>query len=289
MGVMDKPTANEISKLIDEHSSEVNESLQSVSLPKNIGAARVYWESIKSGTGYDSAGMDALVQHFLTRAQAAIEPSQEKLTEDIENTLNEALSTEMIQARKAIRAPFQRLISTRFPELAVPYLRGPSLTIFPELEERDYSGGAGTVGGSGILILTLSKEIRKIILRKITAKVVGKVAGSLVPLVGTILLLYEVWDASKAKADLEQLLRKEFVAAYEKELSATIRSRTDSDDGGNSPSSRIEEKIKDSLNGWFELCLDEAEKQIAVAEFVKLSPSVRAFMREEITQGYEYR
>ena len=137
MGVMDKLTANEISKLIDEHSSEVNESLQSVSLPKNIGAARVYWESIKSGTGYDSAGMDALVQHFLTRAQAAIEPSQEKLTEDIENTLNEALSTEMIQARKAIRAPFQRLISTRFPELAVPYLRGPSLTIFPELEERD--------------------------------------------------------------------------------------------------------------------------------------------------------
>ena len=70
MGVMDKLTTNEISKLIDEHNSEVNDSLQSVSLPENAGALRVYWESIKFGSGYDSAGMDALVQDFLRRAQA---------------------------------------------------------------------------------------------------------------------------------------------------------------------------------------------------------------------------
>ena len=94
-------------------------------------------------------------------------------------------------------------------------------------------------------------------------------------------MAYEVWDASKAKANLEQLLRKEFLAAYEKELSATIRSRPDSDDGGNRSSGRIEEKIKDNLNDWFELCLGEAKKQIAVAEFVNLSPPVRTFIREE--------
>ena len=281
MGVMDKLTANEISKLVDEHNSEVNESLQGISLPKNIGAARVYWESIKFGTGYDRAGMHALVQDFLRRAQAAIEPSQEKLAEGIENTLNEALRAEMIQARKAIRAPFQRLISTRFPELVVPHLRGPSFAILPELEEEDWSDGTGIVGGSGILILTLSKEIRKKILGKITKKALGRVAGSLVPFVGTILVAYEVWDASKAKADLEQLLRKEFLAAYEKELSATIGSRPDSEDSGNRSSSRIEEKIKDNLNDWFELCLGEAKKQLAVAEFVNLSPPVRTFIREE--------
>ena len=118
MGVMDKLMANEVSKLVDDHYLEVEKALQRVSLPENIGALKVYWESIKSGTGYDRTGIDALVQDFLRRAQAVSEPSQEKLAEDIENTLNEALSTEMIQARKIIRVPFQRLISTRFPELA---------------------------------------------------------------------------------------------------------------------------------------------------------------------------
>ena len=103
MGALDKITAKEISKLLDVHYSEVDKSLQRVSLPKNIGALRVYWESLKSGTGYDSAGMDALVHDFLRRAQAVVEPSQEKFAADIENRLNEALSAEMMRARKTMR------------------------------------------------------------------------------------------------------------------------------------------------------------------------------------------
>ena len=291
MGVMEELRTKEISKLVDDHYSEADRSLQSVSLPEDIGALEVYWENLKSGTGYDSAGMDALVHDFLRRAQAAVEPSQEKLADDIENRLNEALSAEMMRARKTIRAPFQRLISTRFPDLAVPYLRGPSFPLLPELEKKDWSDAAGIPGGFGILILpTLIKEVRKRIIEKISKKILGRgvasfSSGPLAPLLGVVLVTYEVWDASKAKADLEKLLRKEFLAAYEKELSATTRSRSDSGEGGNPSSSRIEEKIKENLNGWLERCLREAEKQIAVAEFVKLSPPVRTFIREESRAG----
>lgn len=291
MGVMDELTAREISKLVDDHYSEVDRSLQSVSLPEDIGALKVYWENLKTGTRYDSAGMDALVQDFLRRAQAAVEPSQEKLADDIENRLNEALSTEMMRARKTIRAPLQRLISTRFPDLVVPYLRGPSFPLLPELEEKDWSDGEGIAGGFGIIVLaTLSEEVRKRIIKKISNKILGRVTNSVLsgPLalpIGAVLVTYEVWDASKAKVDLEQLLRKEFLAAYEKELSATTRTRADPGGGGNPSSSRIEEKIRENLNGWFEQCLREAEKQIAVAEFVKLSPPVRTFIKEESRKG----
>ena len=155
---MDELTAKEISKLVDDHYSEVDRSLQSVSLPEDIGTLKVYWESLKTGTWYDSAGMDALVQDFLRRTRAVVEPSQEKLADDIENRLNEALSAEMMRARKTIRAPFQRLISTRFPDLAVPYLRGPSFPFLPELEEKDWSDGAGIAGGSGIIISCQAKR-----------------------------------------------------------------------------------------------------------------------------------
>ena len=294
MGVMDELTAKEISQLVDDHYSEVNKSLQSVSLPEDIGALNVYWENLKSGFRYDSAGMDALVQDFLRRAQAAVETSQEKLADDIENRINEALSAEIMRARKTIRAPFQRLISTRFPDLAVPYLPGPSFPLLPELKEKDWSDGAGIAGGSGISIIilaTLTKEVRKRIIEKISKKILGRVAapfssGPLAPLIGAVLVAYEVWDASKAKADLEQLLRKEFLTAYEKDLSATTRTRSDSGDGGSPSSRRIEEKrIRENLNDWSERCLREVEKQIAVAEFVKLSPPVRTFIREESRTG----
>ena len=291
MGVMDELTAKEISKLVDDHYSEVDKSLQSVSLPEDIGALKVYWESLKTGTRIDSAGMDALVQDFLRRARAAVEPSQEKLADDIENRLTEALNAEMMQARKTIRTPFQRLISTRFPDLAVPDLRGPSFPLLPELGEKDWSDGAGIAGGSGIIVLvTLVKEVRKRIIEKISKKILGRVAasfssGPLAPLIGAVLVTYEVWDARKAKADLERLLRKEFLTAYQKELSATTRTRADSGDDGNPSSGRIEEKIRGNLDGWFEQCLREAEKQIAVAEFVKLCPPVRTFIREESRKG----
>ena len=291
MGVMDELTAKEIWKLVDDHYSEVDRSLQSVSLPEDIGALKVYWESLKTGARVDSAGMDALVQDFLRRTRAAVEPSQEKLADEIENRLNEALNVEMMRARKTIRAPFQRLISTRFPDLAVPYLPGPSFPLLPELEEKDWSDGAGIAGGSGIIVsATLKKEVRKRIIEKISKKILGRVAapfssGPLAPLIGTVLVAYEAWDASKAKADLEQLLRKEFLTAYEKELSATTKTRADSGDDGNPSSGRIEEKIRENLNGWFEQCFREAEKQIAVAEFVKLCPPVRTFIREESRTG----
>ena len=292
MGVMDELTAKEISKLVYDHYSEVDKSLQSVSLPEDIGVLEVYWENLKSGTGYNSAGVDILVSDFLRRARAAAELSQEKLAEDIENRLNETLSAEMMRARKTIRAPFQRLISNRFPDLAVPYLRGPSFPLLPELEDKDWSDGAGIAGGFGIIIFsaTLKKEIRKRIIEKISKKILGRVAtsfssGPLAPLIGAVLVAYEVWDVRKAKTDLEKLLRKEFLTAYEKELSATTRTKADSGDGGNLFGSRIEEKIRENLNGWFERCLREAEKQIAVAEFVKLSPPVRTFIRKESRAG----
>ena len=191
----------------------------------------------------------------------------------------------MMRARKTIRTPFQRLISTRFPDLAVPYLRGPSFPLLPELVEKDWSDGDGISGGSGIVIWVLRKEIRKIIIEKIYKKILGRIAASVVPPIAASLVLYEAWDASKAKADLEQLLRREYLTAYEKELSAITRTRADSGHGGSPSSSRIEEKIRENLNGWFERCLREAEKQIAVAEFVKLSPPVRTFIREESRAG----
>lgn len=292
IGVMDELTAKEISKLVDDHYSEVDKSLQSVSLPEDIGTLKVYRESLKSGIGIDSTGMDALVQDFLRRAHAAVEHSQEKLAEDIESRLNEALSAEMIRARKIIRAPFQRLISTRFPDLAVPYLRGPSFPLLPELEEKDWSDGAGIIGGPGIIVFlaTLRKEVRKRVIDKIFKKILGRatasiLSGPLIPIIAAVLVTYEGWDASKAKADLEQLLRIEFLTAYKKELSATTRTREISGDGGNPSSSRIEARIRENLHGWSERCLREAEKQIAVAEFVQLSPPVRSFIREESRTG----
>ena len=87
-------------------------------------------------TRYDSAGMDALVQDFLRRAQAAVETSQEKLADDIENRINEALSAEIMRARKTIRAPFQRLISTRFPRLGRSIFARTILSVASRAEER---------------------------------------------------------------------------------------------------------------------------------------------------------
>ena len=288
IGVLDRIMAKEAPRIFEEHYQEVEKSIQDVSIPENFRAFEVYWESRKEALGIDGTVLDTLVRNFMNQTEIRIEPLHARVSEIIDAKVSDALASEMIQARSSIRDPFQYLILNHFPDWPVPDFRGPSLPLFSELTDltsRDASVPLSISGGVVSIVIYMAKEkIRKTIVGKVAGRVAtaatSTVTGPLAILATGASVAYEIRDVFKAKEDLEQMLRKEFLRAYMAEFSVDSVWRSVSDEDGSSPRMRFAEKISRNLDRWFELCREEAKEQNAVAGIVSLSPPVRDYIAE---------
>ena len=212
MTKLDNLSRGQIQESFNEHYEKVEQSLKTVSLPGDVSSLEVAWKQLKA-LGNSSA-LDALIEDFIRRAENEIEPLREELTKDIGSQLDEALTVELKQAQDTIRAPFQEIVARYYPVWDVPDLRAPPL---PGAQKEDWSN-MPLIGASGFL-LVLTRRIVKQILSRLSIKMGGKALGKLIPFVGSLLMAYEVWDATQAKTNLEHELRTQVLSTYKKEFS----------------------------------------------------------------------
>lgn len=311
MAEMDRLFQEQIQELFEAHYKRVEETLQTVSLPKDVGALEVFWQQFKAGV-YDSSDLDALVDGFVHRTQAALEPQREDLFGDIDSQLTETLTVELKQAQDNIRAPFQEIVGRYFPVWNIPRLNPPPVPPLPSLQEENRSHvPAVVIGPAGFVLYTggvlaketlkkagISKWLKGKLLGKVASKVVARIAsggavgvatGPAAPVIaGSLLAIwmaYDIWDATQAKADLENELRTQFLSRYKEDNSPATIWNQPVGEGGPSFRQQLEQQVDTSLDVWSDLSRKEVKRMLTAARVSVLSPNAQEYIAEQTQKG----
>ena len=274
---------DELRGQFDTHYKEIEQSLQTVSLPEDVGRLEVAWEQLKAGTRIDSSGLDALVEDFIGRAQAEIEPYQANLIASIDSQLEEIWAAAFKQAQDTIRAPFLEILVRHFPAWDTPHLTAPPLSVPSQSSAEDYRPNVvrPALGLTGILLIVLRRKI----VRMVSLKMAGKVAGKFIPVVGALLLAFDVWDAAQAKTSLEQTLREQFLIRYQEEFTLTTLWDQPAEEGEPSTRQQLEQEIRPFLHRWSDHCRREVERILEAAHIFAISPNVKDYITEQTQKG----
>lgn len=278
---LDSLFQDQIQEQFDTHYTDVEKSLQTVSLPQDVGRLEVAWQQLKAGV--DPSDLEALCEDFIRRAQTTLEPLREELDAYIDGRVKKILTAELKQAQEAIRAPFQEILVRYFPVWEVQHLNAPPLPTPPRLQEDDYRPNvvSPALGLTGLLLVTLRRRI----VRMAGRKVAGKALGKLIPVLGVLLLGYEVWDVAQAKTALEQELRTQFLSTYKAEFSPTTIWNLPAEEGEPSARQRLDQEIRAFLSNWSDHCRQEVERMLDAARIFTLSPNVQAYIAEQTQKG----
>ena len=72
MAKLDSLFQGQIQQRFDTHYKDVEQSLQTVSLPEDVGRLEVAWQQLKAGL--DPSDLEALCEGFIRQAQTKLEP-----------------------------------------------------------------------------------------------------------------------------------------------------------------------------------------------------------------------
>ena len=312
MAKLDSLFQERIQKRFDTHYEAVEQALETVSLPQDIGSMEVFWQQLKAGVG-NTNDLDILVKDFIGQAQSRIEPKRQELIEFLDTQLEETLTGELEQAQNSIREPFLMIIADHFPVWDAPRLSAPSLPNSGSqgLQKKDRSympGSAMALAGlaAGAVAARTSKKIVGKAFTKVLAKgaaagasgaAAGAATGPLAPFVTPVLgvlmatwTAYDVWDATQAKRELERELRTELFIKYKEGFSpAAIWSMEISAEGGAAFHQQVAEEIHSFLRDWTDHCRMEAEKILDAAQVYDLSPDVKEYIAEQARNGRDTR
>ena len=283
-----------VQKQFDKHHTEAEEILQEVSLPGDVDSLQVtlkQWKSILPDFLPDvlanSKDLEALVERFIGNAERHLEPTREALEGDIEALFEDVLRTEAERAQQDIRAPFQAILIRYFPVWEGHGLQAPPLPGLPKELGVDPGafGKSGALALTGLLLILLRKRIVNTIRRRVARKIVGKVAAKLIPLVGLLLIAYDVTNILQAKAELEATLRSEFAAAYAEELIPAALWEIPPESGAPSFRQELEADVRSLLHTWSQHCRQEVERMLDAARTYTLSPNIKAYIAQQEKKG----
>ncbi len=282
--------ADRVQQRFTLHYENVEESLDTVSLPTELGNLEVAWQQLKAGT-YDSRDLDRLVEDFINQAHRTLEPHREELSAFMEAEIERFLNENLKRSQEKIWTLFAEVPGRYFPSLQVPILPPPSLPDLPNALPGSASSYRGVVGLAGAALLLrgvraqIAKKIPDRIKRKIKKKMLGKVAAKGIPFIGLFLIGLEVWDASQAKVELERELREGFLNSYRTEFSSQTMLDGKFVDGEPSLREQVRAVVRDRLNGWTRHSRLEIERLVEAAEVVSLSPQVKTYIQNEVGKG----
>lgn len=302
MAEMDRLFQEQIQELFEAHYKDVEQGLQTVSLPEDVSFLKVAWQQVKAGV-YDSSDLDALIDGFVHQAKTALEPRREDLVGDIDSKVTETLTVEFKQAQDNIRAPFQEIVGRYFPVWNVPRLNPPPVPPLPGLQEEDRSHVPASIIVVPSLVV-LAKAAPKMagmttwLKRKLLGKVASRAAsgvaagvatGPVGPIVsGTViglLIALDVWNATQAKADLENELRTQFLSRYKEDVSPATIWNQPAGEGESSFRQQLEQQVGTSLDVWSDLSRKEAERILTATRVFALSPNVQEYIAEQTQKG----
>ena len=285
----DNSLAARVQEKFAVHYEDVEISLDAVSLPADLGNLELVWEQVKKGI-YDSQRFDGLVESFINEAHKSLEPHREVLGRFLELKTEQFLVENLKRAEDNIWAPYAELPGQYFPSLQISKLPGPAIpptrnvsSGSPPSSHRGYPA----IAGASLLLLRripekIASRVPDSVERKFRAKLLAKVAAKAIPILGTLLVAFDAWDATRAKVDLERKLRQEYLSAYKAAFSTQSILYGESVDGEKSFRSQVESTVGENLFGWASWCGKEIERWLAAAEVVMLSSSAKDYVQSQI-------
>ena len=276
-----------LTRIMEEHYAEVESVLADVTLGEDVGGVEVYWSQIKAGTGFD-ATLAGLVQRFADRAQRAVRADIMELQERISGELHQKLMDNIILANSNIWGRYDLAMGQVFgKELVSSVTATPSLESVLESIRGREGEGANAAGqspaalalGIGMIMLPLIKKIVNRVSTAIAVKMGGKIVTKLIPVVGWLMVGWEIWSAAQAKANFEEELRKNFFTEYQQSFSAEVIWQEIAASG------ELRDTVKRSCLEIENQCRVIAASFIDISDIVQRVPALREYVRREREDG----
>lgn len=288
---LDRWANSELPKIVEANYLEVEKALAESSLPKEEGAFSVWWKQTKAGAG-SRDDLKNLVELFFKDLQPRLSSASESFQKAILESLEEEAGIQLGESMERVRRPFIGILKQRLPvynTIPVPNTDKAALS-FSSAEKRSglSEGSIPLKGLVGVAMVLLGRRIITRIMKFMVMKIAGKVLAKLIPVIGWILLAFEVYDLAGARDQLEEEMRKSFLEEYKAEISAESVWWKGDDGGGLSMREEIDRNMGSLLKSWERICRSEADSMIQSAQILSFSEEVRNYVSKQLEDGAEF-
>lgn len=288
---LDKWASSELPKIVEANYLEVERALAASSLPKEEGAFSVWWKQTKAGAG-SRDDLKNLVELFFKDLQPRLSSASESFQIAILESLEEEAGLQLGESMERVRRPFIGILKQRLPvynTIPIPNTDRAALSFSSAEKKGTLSEGSIPLKGLvGVALVLLGRRIMTRIMKFMVMKIAGKVLAKLVPIIGWLLLAFEVYDLAGARDQLEEEMRKSFLEEYKAEISAESVWWKGDDGGGLSMREEIDRNIGSLLKSWERICRSEADSMIQSAQILSFSEEVRNYVSQQLDEGAEF-
>ena len=288
---LDKWASSELPKIVEANYLEVERALAASSLPKEEGAFSVWWKQTKAGAG-SRDDLKNLVELFFKDLQPRLSSASESFQMAILESLEEEAGLQLGESMERVRRPFIGILKQRLPvynTIPIPNTDRAALSFSSAEKKGTLSEGSIPLKGLvGVALVLLGRRIMTRIMKFMVMKIAGKVLAKLVPIIGWLLLAFEVYDLAGARDQLEEEMRKSFLEEYKAEISAESVWWKGDDGGGLSMREEIDRNIGSLLKSWERICRSEADSMIQSAQILSFSEEVRNYVSQQLDEGAEF-
>ena len=197
-----------------EHYKQMSEILNQVEIRDGT------WDIIKAQyiAVIDDSRLKEITNNFIVDSSNELKELQENFMNMIFDEFQIFFTKQFINTQKQVSQQFDKALEKQFDYCQNLYINlRPVNVSTKEINSRvELDSNVGIKTGVGISILALSKMMRKVIIKKIGKKILGKVVAKCIPGIGAGLIAYDFWNATQAKTEMEKTLRTSFIDEYQK-------------------------------------------------------------------------
>ena len=286
---LDRWATTRLRVIVEANYADVRKALAETSLPQEEGAFSVWWKQTKAGVGSDG-DLENLMKTYFSLLQPRLSSVSEGFQRTILEDLEKETTSNLGESMERIRKPFLGVLKQRLPvynTIPVPNTDKATMSVSSG-KIGDFSGGSIPLKGLiGVALVMLGKKIVTRIMKFVAFKIAGKVLAKLLPVVGWLLLAFEVYDMSGARVRLEEEMRRAFFEEYRAEISAESL-WLKGEDAAPSMREEINRNVCSLLKNWERICQSEAASMIQSAHILSFSEPVREYVSKEIEGGAEF-
>lgn len=207
--------SDKVKAAFDRHHKDIKNLVDKVTIDPRFGTLDTLLAQYKSF--YDDSGLNEISDVFVQDSLRAIQRNQEAFIDKTLTDFGAYLNDVYGKTQLAIGNDLDRLVKKQFdywPELTSKLA---PLSVKPGDFQGSQRSEAPMAGFAGALMIIFRKQINSALTKVLAAKLAGRVASKFIPFVGGVLLLWDIYDSTKAKTQLETSLRDIFVAEYKAE------------------------------------------------------------------------
>ena len=234
---------------------------------------------------FDEAPLRKICEDFTADAFQKIQEEQERFFTSNEEAFSRAADIAFGEAQASLAKQVDAAIANQFPAWQRIYATLPVELVNQaklELDAGDARDNRGTFAVLGLAVLALSRVVRRVLIRRVTRKLVGRVVSRFIPYVGLALLAFEAATALQAKNRMEKFLRETFMTEYQVMVSQGALWKEVQEDQSLRELTRTQ--VDEQLTAWSKASRETTEELLIAAPLLE-NPNFKSFAQRKIKEG----